>query len=522
MSVTRREFLVSSAVATATASGLSRVAYAAGSGAAEPDVIVIGAGLSGLETALTLEENGQKVLMLEGRKRIGGRVYTLFDVPGHPEVGGNSIANAYGRCIAASEKYGVGIVNLAPKLFANRDGQELFLDGEHVPLKSWATHPRNPFSAETKQLPPWAWADTVLKKHMPFKDLENWYDPKYAQYDISVHDFLAARGATDAQIHLGFDINIAYGTNSHDVSLLQQAFSDYWQNVNRGAVMGFSRTGAANGNGAGAPGAAPAGAPPAGAAAPPPGAPPGLLVGTYKGGNQNLPIAMAKRMKGDLLQGKRVVAIDVTETGAKVTCSDGTSYRAKAVVCTMPFSTLRNVAINPLPAAAQWKAIQTLGYIPITQFHIIAKKPFWEKDGMSPSMWTNGPLGMVMAQKFGEVDDRVNSLTVWCRGQNGVFIDQFGIEGGKQLIIAEFEKLRPASKGLLEVAKVHSWSTDPFSAGDWAIYQPGQVTAFRSAVAQPHQRLYFAGEHTSIGSRGMEGAFESAERVALEVLGDLG
>jgi hypothetical protein len=50
-------------------------------------------------------------------------------------------------------------------------------------------------------------------------------------------------------IRLGYDTNIAYGTTSHDVSLLMQAFTDHWQAVNRGAIMGFSRTGAANAQG---------------------------------------------------------------------------------------------------------------------------------------------------------------------------------------------------------------------------------------------------------------------------------
>ena len=45
--------------------------------------------------------------------------------------------------------------------------------------------------------------------------------------------------------------------------------------------------------------------------------------------------------------------------------------------------------LDPLPEATQYKAIQTLGYIPITQFHLVAKKPFWESDGLSPSMWTD-------------------------------------------------------------------------------------------------------------------------------------
>lgn len=513
MTMNRREFVVSTAVSAAVA-GLSSTAYAAGSG--DPDVIVIGAGLSGLETALTLEENGLKVLLLEGRNRIGGRVYTLFDVPGHPEVGGNTIANAYGRCIAAAERSKIEIVNLAPRLFANRAGQELFLGSEHIPIKDWANHQRNPFVGDQRKLPPWAWADALFKQHMPFRDLENWHDAAHAKYDISVHEFLTSHGATDAMIRLGFDTNIAYGTTSHDVSLLQQAFADYWQTVNRGAITAFSRTGAANQAPAAAPGSTtPAGPPPAGVA---PGAPPGLLVGAFKGGNQNLPIAMAKRLKGDLLMDRRVTAIEASDTGAKVTCSDGKSYRAKAVVCSMPFSTLRHVAIDPLPEPVQHKAIQTLGYIPITQFHLVAKRPFWLDDGLSPSMWTDGPLGLVLAQRFGKTDDEVTSLTVWARGLNAQFVDRLPQEEAKRLIVSEFARLRPASKGHLTVAAMHSWAADPFSAGDWAIFQPGQVRELRAAIAKPHQRLFFCGEHTSVGSRGMEGAFESAERVSLEVL----
>lgn len=85
MKLNRRQFVVSSAV-TAAISGLQPIAHSA-SGSGELDVIVIGAGLSGLEAALTLEENGLKTLTLEGRNRVGGRVFTMFDVPGHPEAG---------------------------------------------------------------------------------------------------------------------------------------------------------------------------------------------------------------------------------------------------------------------------------------------------------------------------------------------------------------------------------------------------------------------------------------------------
>lgn len=508
MPLSRRAFVASSA-ALAAGTALSRNAFTAAAGS--PDVIVIGAGLSGLETALTLEENGLSVLMLEGnRKRIGGRVYTLFDVPGHPEVGGNTIANAYGRMLAAGQKFGVEVTNLAPRLFKH-GGQEMYVGGEHIPMAAWPTHRRNPFPDAMKKLPPWSWSEAMFRQHMPFKNLESWSDPSNAKFDISVHDFLTSKGATEEMIRLGFNTNIAYGTTAHDVSLLQQAFADHWQAVNRGALVAFSRTGGAmTSSGADAP-------------KPAAGEKPALpLIGSFKGGNQKLPIAMANKLKGDRLMGKRVVAIDVTDTGATVRCDDGTSYTAKAVVSSLPFSTLRNVAIQPLPPERQLKAIQTLGYIPITQFHLVPKKAYWKEDGMAASMWTDGVAGIVLANRGGESDDEVTSLTAWARGLNAEYVDLLGTEEGKRAVVAEIERLRPAAKGQLEVAAVHSWALDPFAAGDWAIYRPGQVTEFANSLAKPFKRLFFCGEHTSVGSRGMEGALESAERASLEVLSTLG
>ena len=45
------------------------------------DVIVIGAGLSGLHAAQLLEDEGLRVRVLEGDMRVGGRVRTLSDTP---------------------------------------------------------------------------------------------------------------------------------------------------------------------------------------------------------------------------------------------------------------------------------------------------------------------------------------------------------------------------------------------------------------------------------------------------------
>src|SRR3954468_1305341 len=43
------------------------------------DIIVIGAGASGLMAAWELAQTGKKVIVVEARNRIGGRIYTIND-----------------------------------------------------------------------------------------------------------------------------------------------------------------------------------------------------------------------------------------------------------------------------------------------------------------------------------------------------------------------------------------------------------------------------------------------------------
>ena len=55
------------------------------------EVIVIGAGLSGLNAASILSDEGYKVTVLEADNRVGGRVKSERSLPGNPESGGTSL-----------------------------------------------------------------------------------------------------------------------------------------------------------------------------------------------------------------------------------------------------------------------------------------------------------------------------------------------------------------------------------------------------------------------------------------------
>ncbi|MFW0781200.1 FAD-dependent oxidoreductase [Rossellomorea marisflavi] len=63
----------------------------------------------------------------------------------------------------------------------------------------------------------------------------------------------------------------------------------------------------------------------------------------------------------------------------------------------------------------------------------------------------------------------------------------------------------------------NNWSVNPFSAGCFTLFTPGQETDFADYIQHPEGRLHFAGEHTSSFHGWMEGAIESGIRAAYEL-----
>ena len=129
--------------------------------------------------------------------------------------------------------------------------------------------------------------------------------------------------------------------------------------------------------------------------------------------------------------------------------------------------------------------------------------------------------GHVIGNRHFLDSDDVSSLTAWARGFTAIKLDQVDPEEAKAWVISELERIRPAAKGKLEAPHIKSWMRDPFSGGDYAVWKPGQVTEFLHAVGQAHDRIHFCGEHTALSNRGMEGAMESGERAAFEVMDEI-
>jgi monoamine oxidase len=447
----------------------------------ERDVVVIGAGLAGLHAANTLETAGATVIVLEAQQRVGGRVHSMRQLGGTAEAGGTYIGAGYARVIGAAERHGVELMDVTPVLEFFRE-QDLALRGEIIRQKDWPTHPANDFPATDRQQMPWSYHRVLTMRDNPLAAPDEWLDPKHAALDVPAHDWFKSLGLSDRAIDLAYGLNVSFGRDARDVSALLLLF--------RGA---FSKTQRAL-------------------------APTDSLGFTARHGVQRIPEAMAAAVSGGVEFGRAVTAIALERDRAVVTTHDGRRFSARHVIAAVPPGVLRRIAIDPTLPPAQAEAVAKLPSQPLTQVYLAPRSPFWENDGYAASLFTDTRAGMLAAARNRDRPTEVTSLTAWITGDAAAELDRLPPDDVSRAVIAAIETLRPAAKGQLEPIGLHSWGADPYAAGAWAYFRPGEVTRFAAVLGQPHGRLHFCGEHLATASRGMEGAMESAEEAVAAIL----
>jgi monoamine oxidase len=450
--------------------------------AARHDVVVVGAGLAGLTAALELEAAGADVVVLEAQQRVGGRVRSMDQPDTQREAGGTYIGAGYRRVIGAAERYGVPLIDVTPILQFFRE-QDLAWGGRIIRQAEWPAHPDNPFPEADKALMPWTYHRVLGMRHTPLEAPERWLDFVQSADDASVHDWMRGLGLSERAIALAYDMNPSFGNDARDISVLMLFFRAAFSKSQRAL------------------------------------APEGVVGYTARDGVQRIPEAMAGALRRPPEVGRQVTAIAADARGAELRCADGARYRAAQVVCSLPFGVLRRVAIDPPLHGAQAEAIRQLASQPITQVYLRPKTPFWQADGYAPSLYTDSVAGMVAAARSSDGDpSEVTSLTAWAMGRNAAELDELpAAEVGRRVIDA-IERVRPAAKGQLELIGVQSWGRDPYAAGGWAYFRPGEPRKWLAAMGAAHGRITFCGEHLARLSRGMEGAMESGEGAAAEVL----
>ena len=441
-----------------------------------PDVLVLGAGLAGLHAAMLLQDAGLHVRVLEATQRMGGRVHTLDDLPGRPETGGTQIGAAYVRLVKAAQRLGLPLLPSGRSPLLRDDGMVMFIQGRRSSRAAWAASADNPLPEALRSLPP----DRVLSRLIgasPLRTLADWRDPAHAALDVPLGAELRARGLSAAALHL-LDVNNPYGDTLDQTSLLNMHYAQ----SNTTEIM---KT-------------------------------PGPVL-NIAGGNQRLPEAMARALRGDVLLGRRAIQIDAGPQGVAVRCADGSMHRARFGVCTLPLPAMRPLRFAPGLPSRHAEAVQQLAYAQVTQLHLEVLRPFWEADGLLPYLWSDGPLErMFPRDELGQ--GRAETLTVWINGAGCQRWAALSDDQAAQLAADELARIYPASRGAFRLVRRVAWQRLPEAGGAWANWRPGQITRYAQHLSTPLGRLHFAGEHTGRTLRGLEAAMESGERAATEIL----
>jgi monoamine oxidase len=445
---------------------------------AKTDVLVLGAGLAGLYGALTLEQAGMKVQILEGSDRVGGRCMTAYDLPGHPELGASQIGQMYARVRAMAGKYNVKLATPLAGTASETHQLPMSISLNQRPIinQPWADSPENPLRGDERKLLPNLIYPTYVNRGMPLKSIYDWYDPKFAKYDTqSLRQYMAAQGASDAAIKLAdFDV---YSDNTSDWSALDALRKNFYYGWEAQHGM-FS---------------------------------------TAVDGTSAIPNAMAAHLATPVLFNKFAHYITQDKNGVTVACEDGSSYQASFLLCSIPFSVLRGIKLDTKLPAAQRRAIDELDYSKIVSVWVNPTRNYWEEDGLPQFLWSNGPQERMFA-----VPSRVrekSNLSFYVRGQHGVELSAMAPPAAFSFLCENLAQVRPSSRGALELLRVHSWPNYKYNRGGYAYFKPGQINEFGQVMGQPAGRIHFAGEHTAKLTAGMEAACESGERAAIEILG---
>jgi monoamine oxidase len=242
---------------------------------------------------------------------------------------------------------------------------------------------------------------------------------------------------------------------------------------------------------------------------------------TYRihGGNDRLSQALASSL-GDRVQlGCELVA--VSHRGKNVRASlkrrrEVAQLQTDYLVFAMPATLVRRIPMTPTLPVKQHEALNRLAYGNVTKTSLQFSERFWRAPGRPRAFGTPLPIGAAWEANE-EQRGRPGILTLLAGGgasrQTQDIVSHEGVQG----LVKQLDWLGWKDATLL-ASKQMSWEAEPWSRGGYAVFDAGFDPALREWLARPCERLFFAGEHTSIASQGyMNGAVESGRRAATEI-----
>jgi monoamine oxidase len=437
----------------------------AGGGDHARRVIVLGAGLAGLSAARDLESAGATVTVVEARDRVGGRVHTIT----------NGLSNRQHAEAGAD-------LNEEDQRFVLKLARDLKLKTVRILRGGFGYYTPDRAGRRRIRSGPGAFEESARRLRREIDDYclagKRW-DSAVAVHlaQQSVADWLDRERVSDAFRASVCALRGFFVADPEDLSLI--ALVDQFAS---GGTPGQSR------------------------------------IFRIQGGNERLPRAIAKALRGEVLLETVVRRIRQNGEGVRITVATrGRQAELHAGFCvvTLPASTLRDVLFQPVLPPEQTRAIATLRYGAATRMVLQFEKPFWRRPGQGRAFGSDLPTGAVWD---GSEDQRGRSgiLSLLAGGKGSRALRELVAKEGPAGAVSRLSWLGPPT-GLL-ASRMISWEDDPWSRGGYAVFDPSFDPRLRAWLARPAGRLVFAGEHTSLASQGyMNGAIETGRRAAAEI-----
>ncbi|WP_024796102.1 flavin monoamine oxidase family protein [Tomitella biformata] len=487
--ISRRQALFGAAAAAgglAVAAAGTGPALASSGSSRDVDVVVIGAGMSGLAAARALTAAGKSVLVLEARDRVGGRVYSIKTRGGRVLDGGAEfIGPTQDRMIALAQEFGV------QRLQTFNTGQNVY----------YRAGQRSTFDADGPlgAIPLDIGIAEVALAQETLNGLANgfpvgrpWEFARAREFDSQTFaQWIAANSVTDsAKFLLGLAGSATLSVLPHEVSMLYMlnyiAAAGNEQHPGTVDRLINVRDGAQE--------------------------------ELFVGGAQQIPIAMAKSLGERVILDAPVRSIAQTGGGVTVT-ADGHTVNARRCVVAMSPAMLPTIDFSPTLPANKLQLNQHYAMGSIAKVMAVYPTAFWREAGLTGQAtsdqgpidvtYDNSPedgsagilMGFISASEMRRLDNaspaELEAEAIEC------FVRYFG-EAARH----------PVDFGFMR------WDGEEYSrGGPVATTRPGALTDLGRALREPCGTVHWAGTETADYWTGyMDGAVRSGERAAQEIL----
>ncbi|OJD36537.1 flavin-containing amine [Diplodia corticola] len=467
------------------------------------DVIVIGAGLSGLTAARDVVRGGLRCLVLEARDRVGGKTWSK------PLAGGQGVVDLGAawindtnqtRMIALARQYGAELIEQNTTgncAFQGFDGQcSSFAYGElpgfDPTTQAQVAHVRDTVESHSQAI-------DVLSPHDTSLDALTFAAYLRLRCGASASDDSSddsSSSSTTAFATAAVWTRAMLGREPADLSALH--FLNYCRSGGGLLQMRSDRRGG----------------------------------GQHLRCRQGMQLFATEMAKGlpDVRLGAPVVGVRQVAGGGGVEVETAggmaTTFRAKKVVVSVPSPVLGSIAFEPPLPVEKRVLVESAGYGYYTKVMLVFREAFWvEKGFCGLAQSFCGPASVVRDTSV-PVDGKW-ILTCFLAGDAGKEWAKLSEEGRVDALLRQVGELygdADAPRRLFVEAVGLEWAKERWSG--WGCpctsLPPGVLDAVGHALREPAGDVHFVGTETAGEWKGyMEGAVRSGERGAAEVLSQL-